>query len=128
MSAFENIAMLGPVDRAPYQITHLLRRLPESFSVHQPFAQADRAVAEVVAQHASNANDTLMHGLAALGHVMMLAGLNKDFEVEGRHVARLGDLITHMAVEAEAMQELGCMLREALDGAEPHTKCSTATG
>ena len=32
------------------------------------------------------------------------------------HLSRLGDLITHLAVEAEAMQELGWMIRESLEG------------
>lgn len=116
MSAFENIPLLGPVDRAPYQIVHLLRQLPESFSAYNPIPEAARPVAELVAQHADNANDTIMHGLAALGQVIMTAALNEDGEVTPSHLARLGDLITHLAFEAEAMQELGWMIRGALEG------------
>lgn len=116
MSILAELPVLGPVDQAPYQITHWLRQLPESFSFHNPLPEAVRPVAEQVAQHASNANDTIMHGLAALGQVIMTAALTAEGEVTPSHLARLGDLITHLAVEAEAMQELGWMIREELEG------------
>lgn len=116
MSILAELPVLGPVDRAPYQLTQLLRQLPENFSFHNPMPDALRPVAELVASHASNANDTIMHGLAALGQVIMTAALNEEGEVTPSHLARLGDLITHLAVEAEAMQELGWMISEALEG------------
>ena len=97
---------LGAVDRAPYRLSHLLREMPAGFSAHRPVAERDREHIEKVGQHAENANDTLMHGLQALGHVIMNAALNEEGGVEAHHLARLGDLITHLAVEAEAMQEL----------------------
>ena len=108
---------IGAVDRAAYRLPHLLRELPRNFSAHLPVSPADRATVAEVRHHAENANDTLMHGLAALGHVIMNAGLNVDGEIESRHLARLGDLITHLAVEAEAMQELMWSTGHALDGA-----------
>lgn len=119
MNLAENLK-LGPVDRAPYQLSHLLRQLPAGFSAYQPLSKADRPAAEAVESHANNANDTLMHGLAAIGHVLMNAALNDEGGVAPNHLARLGDLITHMAVEAEAMQELSWAVRAALDG--PTTK------
>ena len=105
---------LGPVDRAAYQIPHLLSRLPEHFSAQAPLAEKHRPVAESAAHHASNANDTLIHGLAAIGHILMQAGLNVDGGVSGSHLARLGDLITHLAVEVEFLHELEFRLSGAL--------------
>ncbi|NHZ93620.1 hypothetical protein F2P45_32170 [Massilia sp. CCM 8733] len=115
---------LGSVDRAPYQLAHLLRRLPADFSAYQPFPDADCATAELVARHARNANETLMHGLAALGHVMMLAGLNEEGQAASSHLARMGDLITHLAVEAETMQELDLSISNALK-AQPRSAGET---
>ncbi|ATQ75064.1 hypothetical protein CR152_11435 [Massilia violaceinigra] len=109
----EKIA-LGAVDRAPYEIPYLFRRLPEHFSSHSPLAEADRPVAEATAHHASNASDTLIHGLAAIGHVLMQAGLNAEGRVSGNHLARLGDLITHMAIEVEFLHDLEFRLNGAL--------------
>ena len=109
----EKIA-LGPLDRAAYQSPHLFRRLPEHFSSHAPLAEVNRPVAEATAQHASNASDTLIHGLAAIGHVLMQAGLNVEGGVSGSHLARLGDLITHMAVEVEFLHDLEVQLSGAL--------------
>ena len=116
MNAAAEKIELGEVGRAPYQLAHLIRQLPEDFSLYAPFAEAHRPVATAVAHHASNANDTLLHGLAAIGHVLMVAGLNTDGQVDGSHLARLGDLITHLAVEMETMQVLTWAIREALQG------------
>ncbi|NHZ35355.1 hypothetical protein [Massilia rubra] len=123
MNLSENLNF-GSADRAPYQLTHLLRQMPADFSAHRPLALMDRATAEAAAQHARNANDTLMHGLAALGHVMMLAGLNEDGQAASSHLARMGDLITHLAVEAEAMQELDLSISNALK-AQPRSDGDT---
>lgn len=106
-------AKLGHVDRAAYQLMHLLRELPPGFSSHKPVSKSDLAKLKEIRRHALNANDTLLHGLGAIGHILMTAGLNVEGAVDASHLSRLGDLITHMAVEMEGLQELDWTIRDA---------------
>lgn len=102
-------------ERAPYQFGHLLKRMPVDFSRGNFLASDDRLVAEAAIEHAANANDTLMSGLEALGHVMFVAGANKQCGVDGNHLANLGCLIAHIAVEAQFLQETESSIRETLE-------------
>lgn len=103
------------IQRAPYEIGHLLKKLPEDFSAYRPMTQDTRLIAEAVRTHADNANNTLMHGLEALGDVLSVAGADRDGEVSQASLMCLGALITHLAVEAQLMQELDWSIRDALE-------------
>lgn len=94
---------------------HLLGEMLPGFSRDTPQSQTDLPTLEAIGHRAQNANNTLMHGFAAIGRVLMNAGLNADGRVDPSHLARLGDLITHVAVEAEGMQELDWTIRETLE-------------
>ena len=73
------------IERAPYELGQLLLQLPDYFSAFAPMEPDVLLKASAAADHARNANDTLMHGLEAL--------------------AVLGCLIQHIAVEAQFLQE-----------------------
>lgn len=94
------------VDRAPFEIGRLLQTMPEVFSAHAPIEPEHQLLGAAVVKHAWNANQTLLSGIEAIGHVLQVAANNKEWEVDRDHVARLGGLITHLAVEAQLMQEL----------------------
>lgn len=111
MNIADNLTF-GCVDRAPYQLMHLLRELPSGFSSFTPVSKTDLTKLKEIRNHAQNANDTLIHGLGAIGHILMTAGLNAEGAVEPSHLARLGNLITHMAVEIEGLQELDWTIRD----------------
>ena len=101
-------------ERAPYQLGHLLKGMSSAFTPNHPLAPDDRLIAEAARDHAINANETLMHGLEALGHVMFVAASNKQCGMDENHLAHLGCLIAHIAVEAQFLQETEWHIRETL--------------
>lgn len=103
------------VERAPFEIGRLLQRMPEVFSAYLPIEPDHRLLGEAVAQHADNANQTLLSGLEALGHVLQVAGSNKEWTVDPDQISRLGGLIVHLAVEAQFLQEVESNFRYAID-------------
>jgi hypothetical protein len=102
------------IPRAAYEIGHLLKKLPTNFSAYEPLDPDTRLMAEAAKQHASNANDTLMHGIEALGSVVSIAGGNQDGEISQTSLMRLGELIAHLSVEAQFMQELDWSIGDVL--------------
>lgn len=104
------------IERAPYELGHLLKKMPRGLSRFSPLTGDDRLIAEAAIQHADNANSTLLHGLEALGHVLATAASNEEGEVTAGTMMRLGALVAHLAVETQFVQELGATLREAIVG------------
>lgn len=102
------------LERAPYEIGRLLRKLPTDFSAYVPMTPDSRLIAEAAQQHANNANDALMRGLEALGNVLSIAGANQDGDAQSSLMG-LGELIAHLSVEAQFMQELDWSIRDALE-------------
>ncbi|MFS0754597.1 hypothetical protein ABC383_07850 [Noviherbaspirillum sp. 1P10PC] len=107
-SHFQNI------ERAPYELTHLIRQLPSSLSKLSKSNADTRKIAEAAANHARNASDTVLFGLEAIGKLIFIANANDDHELDRGSMADLGALITHLAVEAQAMQQTDSDLRFAL--------------
>ena len=103
------------IDRAPFEIGRLLQRMPEVFSAYAPIDPDDRLLGEAVAQHADNANQTLLNGIEALGHILQVAGSNKEWTIDADQISRLGGLIVHLAVEAQFVQEIESNFRHAID-------------
>ena len=103
------------IDRAPFEIGRLLQQMPQVFSAFLPIDPDDRLLGEAVAQHADNANQTLLNGIEAIGHILQIAGANKDWTVDTDQVSRLGGLIVHLAVEAQFLQEIESNFRYAID-------------
>lgn len=102
------------VDRAPYELRRLMRQLPPDLSPYQPVTDEHRLIAEAAHTHASNAADTITCGLEALGHILSVAALSKDHDVESRHLARIGELIQHLAVDLQAIAEVEFTITDAL--------------
>lgn len=115
MSVIDRNPHFDRIERAPYEIGHLLKKLPVDFSARRSLSPDGRLIAEAMQTHASNANNTLMHGLEALGNVLSLAGANQDGEASQSSLMGLGELIAHLSVEAQFMQELDWSIREALE-------------
>lgn len=102
------------VDRAPYQLNHLLRQLPRDFSQFVPVGDEDRLIADAAHRHASNAADTIMSGLEALGHILSVAAVSKDHDVESRHLIGIGELVSHLAVQLQVLDEIEFTITDAL--------------
>jgi hypothetical protein len=102
------------IGRAPYELGRLLQALPANFSALLPATPDALLMAEAAAQHAGNANDTILNGLEALGKVLFSAGLNEDCPVGGNHLASIGYLISHLTVEAQFLLETENDLRHTL--------------
>lgn len=96
------------VDRGPYVLGHLLRELPPA---HSPLNHDMRLRAEAAAQHAENGIRILTHGFKAIGTLLSLAGVSRE-EIEPSDAMSLGDLISHMAVELQFLQELDESIRQ----------------
>lgn len=111
------------IDRAPYELGHLLAKMTADFSRANPLTADDRLIAEAARDHAMNGNETLMSGLEALGRIMFVAGTNDQYEVDSGHLASLGCLISHIVVEAQFLQETEWHIRETL---EAHDERATA--
>lgn len=102
------------VDRAAYELPHLLRELPPSRLAREPMSEDQRQIAAAAQSHAENVSRTLLCGIESLGKVLTIASLNEEYDVRARHLVNLGELITHLAVEAQFVQELGWEIGGAL--------------
>jgi len=99
-------------DRAPYELGCLLQQLPEDFSTVMPISPDVLLKVKAAADHAQNANDTLMSGLEALGKTMFVAASHE--QLDDLTVSDLGCLIQHIAVEAQFLQETQLHLNDAV--------------
>lgn len=93
------------IERAPYELGHLLKALPPDLSSFSNLTAETAQIVDAAAAHAYNANYTLMCGLEAIGNLMFVAGANEEYSIEKGTLAELGRLISHVAVEAQFLQE-----------------------
>lgn len=108
------------IERAPYELVVLVRHLPSNLSKLSSANNETRKIADAAAKHASNANDTVLFGLEAIGKLIFIAGANNDHELDRGDLANLGALITHLSVEAQSYRLTEGNLCHAL--AEPQLK------
>ncbi|MDB5797235.1 MAG: hypothetical protein JWP36_1137 [Paucimonas sp.] len=92
--------------RAPYELAHLLRRLPVDFAYLRSPTQEQKEAAGAALEHIEDATGTLLHGLEAIGALLFSAGTNKDFPVAANQLPDLGSLIQHLAVELQMLHDL----------------------
>ena len=118
------------ISRAPYELGYLLKNMPAGFSRYEPMTPESRLVADAVQNHADNASNTLLHGIEAIGQMLMTAALNEGGEISSMHLVHLGGLIEHLAVEAQFMQEIYEDARAALaaDDVRTNEKTSPTSG
>jgi len=88
-------------NRAAYELPFLLVNLgPVSSSATQDQAQ----MAKAVASHACNANDVIMRGIETIGQMLFHYAADRDVELDRYHLGSLGELLQHLAVEAQYLQ------------------------
>lgn len=71
-------------------------------------------MAKPAANHLRNASDSALFGLETFGRLIFNANANRDHELDRGSMADLGPLITHLAIEAQAMQQTDFDLRFVL--------------
>lgn len=100
------------IGRAPYELPYLVKSLGDVD--RSAILDADQAhKVEAITSHAFNATEIVAGGLASIGHLMSMVGNTED-EVDGCHVANLGDLIKHLAAEIEYLHEVETDMRTLL--------------
>ncbi|GGX76826.1 hypothetical protein GJV26_16995 [Massilia dura] len=105
-------------DRAAYELGHLLRKLPENLLAAEHLALDQRLIVQAARNHADNASTTLLRGIEALGSVLLAAGTDAQSGIEPRILMGLGELIAHLAVEAQFVRELSENLGNAIEPPE----------
>jgi hypothetical protein len=102
-------------ERAPYELGHLLKKMPANFSGSDSLTADDRLIAEAARSHAINASDTLMQGLEALGQFMFATDANGGYSAGKGQLASLGCLISHIAIEMQFLSEVEYSIRDTLE-------------
>ena len=92
------------LNRAPYELGCFLQKLPENFSPYAPASAELVLIADAAAQHAENANTTIMSGIEAIGALMVTAAGDEEAEFGRGEIGSLGDLLRHLAVESQFLQ------------------------
>ncbi|WP_377702126.1 hypothetical protein [Pseudoduganella sp. UC29_71] len=92
-------------ERAPYELGHLLMALPMDFGVSTAAEEADLQKAAAARLHADNADRTILSGIEAIGQLMEMVGGQAEEKVSSHTLLSLGDLLRHMAVEAQFVRE-----------------------
>jgi hypothetical protein len=92
-------------ERAPYELGHLLMALPTGFGVSAAAEEADLQKAAAARLHADNADRTILSGIEAIGQLMEMVGGQAEEKVSSHTLLSLGDLLRHMAVEAQFVRE-----------------------
>lgn len=93
-------------ERAPYEIGHLLLKLPADFSSYSTQPADLHDIADALELHVYNAKEAIMSGLEALGAVMSTAATNPNCSVENKTVSHLGWLVKHLSVELQFLNEV----------------------
>jgi len=102
-------------ERPAYELPYLIANLgPVTGSTK---LSADQVQMIQAAQcHAINASDTILTGIESIGQLLYIAG-GSDDDTDSQHFRNLGQLIKHLAVEAQHLQQvdadMGSLLRQA---------------
>jgi hypothetical protein len=90
--------------RAAYELPKLLKNLGDIDSSVSLTTDQHNTV-DAIVSHAWGAVETIASGLESIGALMGVVG-HGESEVAGKHVAALGDLISHLAVELQHLHEV----------------------
>lgn len=102
------------VERAPYELMQLVAKLGVT-NLDQPLTLEQRQIAEAIERHAANATDTILSGLEAIGRAISCAALNPNWQLSVTNMGDIGGLITHLAVEAQALHDTTAGIRSDLE-------------
>ncbi len=91
-------------ERASFEFGRLVRSLPAH--LHGASLNVEQ-LEEIKAadQHAANAKGILLDGLQSLGRVLWSAGTNEEWPAEVSDCARVGALVTEIALQIEFLSE-----------------------
>ncbi|MDQ1924696.1 hypothetical protein [Massilia pseudoviolaceinigra] len=93
------------IERAPYELGCLLRRLPRYLS-DPALTDEQRELAAAAGHHASNYSASLLAGLESLGRVIWSAALNEEQQVERRDFADVGQMVATLATQLQYLNYL----------------------
>ena len=91
-------------ERASFELGRLLRSLP-AYLHDAPLNIEQLEEIKAADQHAANARGILLDGLQSLGRVLWSAGVNEEFPAEVGDCARVGALVTEIALQIELLNE-----------------------
>ena len=91
-------------ERAPYELSYLLRALPRNL-VGSELTAEQRDQVQAAGQHASIVTSTMLHGLESMGRVMWSAGVNLKSPPDLDDFANVGQLVTGLAVQLQFLVE-----------------------
>jgi hypothetical protein len=91
-------------ERASYELALMLRDLPAQLHGAPLNAELLEQV-EAADRHATNSTTILLDGLQSLGRVMYSAGVNKEVPSDAGDCARVGAMITEIALHLEFMND-----------------------
>lgn len=97
---------LRRIERAPYELAYLLKSMRPDFSSYEKASRDDVQLAAAAAEHAENANSTILFGMQALGRLLYVAASNEEIDIDRNSLANIGNLISHLAMEAQFTGEL----------------------
>lgn len=90
------------ISRAAYELPRLLVRLGD-VDRSIPLSYEQRNIAKAAEAHAYNSNERLMCCIESLGRLLRTASMSEG-GVENYDLGNIGDLLTHLAVEAQHLQ------------------------
>lgn len=91
-------------ERASYELGFLLRSLPR-YLHGTPLKTEQLQEIEAADIHAVNCRNTLLDGLQSLGRVLWAAGVNEAFPADVGDCARVGMLVTEIALQIEFLND-----------------------
>ena len=107
----EDLSAFQHVSRAPFELGMLLMQLPANFHPYQTLPPESLPIAQAAADHADNANATVLRGLEAIGAVLEATLEDETPEMDKSTIGTLGELVRHLAVEAQFFQYMERNLR-----------------
>lgn len=103
------------LQRPAYELATLLRGLPTT----PDLTSGDtRMQLEAADRHAGNYYDTMLGGLEAMGRVIWSACENEQWPVDYSDMARVGNMISQIAVQIQFLDEFRESVRERIDEAD----------
>ena len=96
--AFQNVS------RPAYELPNLLKKMGE-ISAATSMTENQANIVMAVETHATNALSTILDGMEAMGSLLTQLGAAGD-DLPNRDLCNLGNLFTHLAVEAQLMVDI----------------------
>lgn len=92
-------------ERASYELGHLLMELPMNFGASAVDDDDHLNIAAAAGAHADNAGQSILNGIEAVGQLLEVAGGSAEEPLSQHTLLCLGDLLRHLAVEAQFLRE-----------------------